>query len=617
MKLLYEEEKWIKIANALENVNEVHKYDSKYGKADDLFDDSKSEIASKDVDGAIHFNPQKYETDATPIRQDYKKLYDYAKGIGKVIDEKVDEPFYKSIDSYIQKMADLNISSYSTANTINVEEGFIFKHDKEKITINDLFETDTTYSKNLKTEFEAWKLQNQDQDISEKDYRLAALNTGAFEYEGIRAGQEKKEFWFNIVAAGLVIGLTIVCPPAGLVAGGIYTAIDVGGAIKGEDLISGRKLSDDERIMRGVFALAPAAGGLGVRSVLKNVPALAKVLTKAAGTLDDAVKPIKNTVDNITTKTKQTAASAIQNAKHLGSQHVNKLQYMLKHPVVAAVTSKSGEATIRKSAKFIDEALRPVHVRTVQTTTGDTIGTGIERGENKGTFSKKADDFIAKMQAEKELYSESEKGLSYNAKELLKQSTCKPEELYKYLKNIDEDLAEDYLKFGKWTEEIQIPKDSNVLQPNGRIDWSVVPQDGFTLDKNGNVIKEPYIPYIGEIIDRYGPTDGRFTSPVNGKPYPYDQRSLPYIEDPAKYHQYEIIGDFGNIKHYYDNCLDMEIKNDIDDYMNYWDLSFESLTIQKGEIAPAIKFNSNGGGIQYQLPLPIKMLQSLGLIKMI
>ena len=402
MKLLYEEEKWNKIADALENVNEAHKYDSKYGKADDLFDDSKSEIAAKDVDGAIHFNPQKYEPDATPIRQEYKKLYDYAKRIGRVIDEKVDEPFYKSIDSYIQKMADLNISSYSTANTINVEEGFIFKHGKEKITMNDLFETDTTYSKNLKTEFEAWKLQNQDQDISEKDYCLAALNTGAFEYEGIRAGQEKKEFWFNIVAAGLVIGLTIVCPPAGLVAGGIYTAIDVGGAIKGEDLISGRKLSDDERIMRGVFALAPAAGGLAVRSVLKNVPALAKVLTKAAGTLDDAVKPIKNTVDNITIKAKQTAATAIQNAKHLGSQHANQLQYMLKHPVVEAVTSKSGEATIRKSAKFIDEALRPVHVRTVQTTTGDTIGTGIERGQNKGTFLKKADDYIAKMQAEKE-----------------------------------------------------------------------------------------------------------------------------------------------------------------------------------------------------------------------
>ena len=90
-------------------------------------------------------------------------------------------------------------------------------------------------------------------------------------------------------------------------------------------------------------------------------------MTKAAGTLDDAVKPIKNTVDNITTKAKQTAATAIQNAKHLGSQHVNQLQYMLKHPVVAAaVTSKSGEATIRKSAKFIDEALRPVQVRTVQ-----------------------------------------------------------------------------------------------------------------------------------------------------------------------------------------------------------------------------------------------------------
>ena len=45
----------------------------------------------------------------------------------------MDEPFYKSIDSYIQKMPDLNISSYSTANTINVEEGFIFENSEWKI----------------------------------------------------------------------------------------------------------------------------------------------------------------------------------------------------------------------------------------------------------------------------------------------------------------------------------------------------------------------------------------------------------------------------------------------------------------------------------------------------
>ncbi|MGG0656872.1 hypothetical protein [Rummeliibacillus pycnus] len=102
-----------------------------------------------------------------------------------------------------------------------------------KITLNDLYEADTTYSANLKTEYEAWKLQNPSEEASKEDYRQAALNSGAFEYEGIRAGQEKKEFWYNLIAAGVVIGLSIVCPPAGLAAGAVYTAIDLAGAAKG------------------------------------------------------------------------------------------------------------------------------------------------------------------------------------------------------------------------------------------------------------------------------------------------------------------------------------------------------------------------------------------------
>ncbi|HWI49147.1 MAG TPA: hypothetical protein VNU45_13065, partial [Rummeliibacillus sp.] len=198
MKLLYEEDKWSKVSKALSHVNEAHKYDNKYEDADHLFNDSKKDIAEKDVDGAITFKPQEYQPEVKPIRQDYKKLYDYAKGIGKIIDQKVDTPFYNAIDEYIQRMADLNVTSYQTANTINVQEGSLFSGAKDKITLNDLYDADTTYSANLKTEYEVWKLQNSSETASEEDYRTAALNSGAFEYEGIRSGQEKKEFWYNL-----------------------------------------------------------------------------------------------------------------------------------------------------------------------------------------------------------------------------------------------------------------------------------------------------------------------------------------------------------------------------------------------------------------------------------
>jgi len=388
VKILYEESKWKSIASALEKVNEAHKYDNKYEHADDLFKDSKSEIADKDIDRAISFSPQTYQPEAKPIREKYKKLYDYAKGIGKIIDEKVDEPFYKSIDEYMQQMADMNVSAYTTANTINVQTGpFFNRHDKKEIKLTDLYEADTEYSDHLKAEYKAWKLQNPDVKASQEDYETAALNSGAFEYEGIRAGQEKKEFWFNLIATGVVVGLTIVCPPAGLVAGAAYTAIDVGGAITGEDLISGRKLSDNERLIRGAFAIVPGAGAVAGKALLKNMPALANVMKSAYKTVENAGG--------------SALKSTLEHARNLGKAHGDQLKFTLKHPVLAAVTSKTGQQTVRQSAKFIDNALRPIEVRAVQTNAGNVV-TGVERGLPSGKLPAKADEYLAIKQAEKD-----------------------------------------------------------------------------------------------------------------------------------------------------------------------------------------------------------------------
>ena len=65
----------------------------------------------------------------------------------------------------------------------------------------------------------------------------------------------------------------------------------------------------------------------------------------------------------------------------------------------------------------------------------------------------------------------------------------------------------------------------DVLTAKGSIDWSQVPDSGYVLDSSGKAIKETYFPKKGEIIDRYGPSDGTFTSPViDGRPYSYDNR---------------------------------------------------------------------------------------------
>jgi Tuberculosis necrotizing toxin len=173
------------------------------------------------------------------------------------------------------------------------------------------------------------------------------------------------------------------------------------------------------------------------------------------------------------------------------------------------------------------------------------------------------------------------------------------------------------LSTGKWPNNIQIPKSSDVLTSKGSIDWSQVPDSGYVLDSGGKAIKETYFPKKGEIIDRYGPSDGTFISPViDGKPYSYDNRSLPYIDDLSKYHQYELTDDLSKLSDYIRNCTDKELVQDINDFMVYKKIkSYDDLISYKGEIAPG--FGSIGGGIQYQLRLPLDILEELGFLKTI
>ncbi|MGR6898129.1 pre-toxin TG domain-containing protein [Rummeliibacillus sp. BSL5] len=145
--------------------------------------------------------------------------------------------------------------------------------------------------------------------------------------------------------------------------------MDVGGAITGEDLISGRKLSDNERLVRGAFAIVPGAGAAAGKALLKNMPALANVMKSAYKTVEHAGgSALKSTLENV---------------RNLGEAHGDQLKFTLKHPVLAVVTSKTGQQTLRESAKFVDNALRPIEVRAVQTNAGNLV-TGVERGLPSG-----------------------------------------------------------------------------------------------------------------------------------------------------------------------------------------------------------------------------------------
>lgn len=74
-------------------------------------------------------------------------------------------------------------------------------------------------------------------------------------------------------------------------------------------------------------------------------------------------------------------------------------------------------------------------------------------------------------------------------------------------------------------------------------------------------------------------------------------------------------GDFDNIETYVNKSKDSSLRDKITTYMEGYDLSYKDLKVQKGEMARG--FGSNGGGIQYELPLPVDMLEGLGILKKI
>ncbi|WP_411814762.1 pre-toxin TG domain-containing protein [Listeria ivanovii] len=117
----------------------------------------------------------------------------------------------------------------------------------------------------------------------------------------------------------VIVGVSIVCPPAGLALG----ALEASSAVTGKDWISGRELSDQERLLRGGFALLDIIPGVkAFSSGTKIASAGSKILRVGDDLLDggklaikNAGKSFKETIDNGIQAGKQTLDLHIANVK--------------------------------------------------------------------------------------------------------------------------------------------------------------------------------------------------------------------------------------------------------------------------------------------------------------
>jgi predicted ribonuclease toxin of YeeF-YezG toxin-antitoxin module len=161
--------------------------------------------------------------------------------------------------------------------------------------------------------------------------------------------------------------------------------------------------------------------------------------------------------------------------------------------------------------------------------------------------------------------------------------------------------------------DVQVLADVKIIDSDtGKVKWP--PAEGYEVDEVGNAIKKVIVPKVGDTIDRYGSAYGTYTSPINdGKSYSFEQRALPYIENPHAYHQYEVIRDFSELKNVIENWPDELLKEEFYMDAKAYGYDIENFNTFGGKIASA--FGAPGGGIQWNLPISVEYLKDFGFLR--
>ncbi|MHC5251663.1 HNH endonuclease [Listeria kieliensis] len=308
-------------------------------------EEAERDIARLDADGAISFSHTDNKSKYQSLFEDFEVLYDFAGEAGSLVEDKIDQPFYEALDEFVEGMRDLDASKFTTKNRIGATTTMTtyansytqeqIEVPKKEVSLDDLFSGDNYYADQMKIQYEEWKKQNKDQDVSQKDFRAAMINSRAFEYTSIKDEQQKKEFWVNVVATVAIVGVSIFCPPAGLALGVAYGTLEMSAAVRGKDWLTGRELDTSERVMRGAFSLLDIVPGM--KALSGGTQAL-RSGSKLASLSDNVLKGMKN----IPSK----ADDLIKLGKSKALTRINSLKTTVKEAV---------HTGIEKSIKGLDE----------------------------------------------------------------------------------------------------------------------------------------------------------------------------------------------------------------------------------------------------------------------
>ncbi|WP_260508398.1 hypothetical protein [Listeria booriae] len=322
------------------------------------FEDAQHDIQKDDSDGVISLSFTDKENNYQKIFEKMETLHDYASNAGRLVERVIDEPFYKDIDKFVEKMESLSIDNYETKNTIGATQIIstgaynygmgpaTTEVKKDKIHLKDIMAGDNFFADNLKAQFAEYSKQNPEQKFTYDQYQSAVSGSRAFAYDSIRDDQQNIEFWRDIGIAVVIIGASILCPPAGLALGIAYGTLELSSATSGKDWLTGREMDGGERTTRGAFALLDIIPGV------KGIRAFSQA-TKAGGlVLDAAQVGSKLTLKQAGKQAFRESAGRVRKILNVMKDATSAIKIQVKNGTVQAGKITDGVVTGVKNLNF-------------------------------------------------------------------------------------------------------------------------------------------------------------------------------------------------------------------------------------------------------------------------
>ncbi|ESV24409.1 ADP-ribosylating toxin, partial [Staphylococcus epidermidis CIM40] len=362
-------------SSTIQSINNVLK-GKDFKDVDKIMEDAQDYINSLDEDGVISLTHAPVGHKGAKLMGYYQdELYEYAKNLDAKMKEIIDTPFVDDLEKAIDGVSNVKLKNIliknggGKGNDTYGASGKIAKEGAKKgasdvYSIDEILKSDKSFQKVIDQNYE--RMHKENKELKKSDFETYVTQGSSFDYitnkeeAKIKAEQEKlkeqqkTETAVDVAATVGIVALTIVNPVAGTVAAGAYTAYSVANAATGKNVITGRKMSKNERLMEGLLAI-PLPGASFLKSTGKSMSKLAFTGSKKLAVKTGMHEGMQNMASRMTPKMTAMKDSVLNQSKNFKQN--NRVGQMLSNMRgQASNTVQQGKQWIGHQAQQVKQA---------------------------------------------------------------------------------------------------------------------------------------------------------------------------------------------------------------------------------------------------------------------